>query len=193
MLESTNPLVLLLVAPHVLEEFGVVVRSNRAAFPASRSPIAADHKPQQGAHEWHHKNDDHPEHFGKRSHTSLVDEQEIDDREDIKNDRRYTENQQSTHELILRSRTALGLTAYTGKVKPWVAYSLIRVGIFAAAFAVLRIVGLDWWLAAILAAIIGLCIAYIFFRKLRDAVALDIANRRAVASVDSDALAEDEG
>lgn len=89
-----------------------------------------------------------------------------------------------------RSR-ASGATAYTGYVKPWVLYSLVRVGIFAIALAVLLVVGVDWWLAAILAAVIGLCIAYIFFGKLRDAVALDFANRRGRASTDSDAQVED--
>ena len=78
-------------------------------------------------------------------------------------------------------------------MKPWVAYSLVRIGIFALAFAVLMLVGVQWWLAAILAAIIGLCIAYIFFGKLRDAVALDIVKRRAapVGDGDPDADIED--
>ena len=78
-------------------------------------------------------------------------------------------------------------------MKPWVAYSLVRIGIFALAFAVLMLVGVQWWLAAILAAIIGLCIAYIFFGKLRDAVALDIVKRRAapVGEADTDAAVED--
>jgi divalent metal cation (Fe/Co/Zn/Cd) transporter len=72
-----------------------------------------------------------------------------------------------------------------------VVYSLVRVGVFAIALAVLLIVGLDWWLAAVLAAVIGLCVAYVFFGKLRDAVALDLAERRGRASTDSDAEVED--
>jgi divalent metal cation (Fe/Co/Zn/Cd) transporter len=72
-----------------------------------------------------------------------------------------------------------------------VLYSLVRVGVFAIALAVLLVVGLDWWLAAILAAVIGLCVAYIFFGKLRDAVALDLADRRGRASTDSDTQVED--
>ncbi len=84
-----------------------------------------------------------------------------------------------------------GPTAYTGYVKPWVLYSLVRVGVFAIALAVLLVVGLDWWLAAILATVIGLCVAYIFFGKLRDAVASDLADRRGRASTDSDAQVED--
>lgn len=77
-------------------------------------------------------------------------------------------------------------------VKPWIAYSLVRVGVFALAFAILMLVGVEWWLAAIVAAVIGFCVAYIFFGKLRDAVALDIAARRsAPVTKDADATAED--
>jgi len=76
-------------------------------------------------------------------------------------------------------------------VKPWVLYSLVRVGVFAAAFTILFVLGIEWWLAAIIAAVIGLCVAYIFFGKLRDAVALDIADRRSRPPVDADADAED--
>ena len=76
-------------------------------------------------------------------------------------------------------------------MKPWLAYSLIRVGVFAVAFAILMLVGVEWWLAAILAAVIGLCVAYIFFGKLRDAVARDIVARRAAPAGDADTLVED--
>jgi hypothetical protein len=76
-------------------------------------------------------------------------------------------------------------------VKPWLQYSLIRVVSFAVAFGVLLLVGVEWWLAAILAAVIGLCVSYIFFGKLRDAVARDLAARRAAPPEDSDADAED--
>jgi len=78
-------------------------------------------------------------------------------------------------------------------VKPWVAYSLIRVAVFAAVFAILMVAGAEWWLAAVIAAVVGLCVAYIFFGGLRDRVAADIASRRAgqTVDVDADAAAED--
>jgi divalent metal cation (Fe/Co/Zn/Cd) transporter len=76
-------------------------------------------------------------------------------------------------------------------VKPWVAYSLVRVGVFAVVFAALMLARVEWWLAAIIAAVIGLCVAYIFFRRLRDAVALDLAERRARPAGDADSAAED--
>jgi len=53
-------------------------------------------------------------------------------------------------------------------VKPWVSYSLIRLGIFAAALTLLLLLGVPGWVAAIAAALIGLSIAYIFFRPQRD-------------------------
>lgn len=63
-------------------------------------------------------------------------------------------------------------------MKPWVIYSLYRVGIFAAAFTVLVLVGFQPWIAAIIAAIIGFCVAYLFLRGVRDKVAEDVYTRR---------------
>lgn len=76
-------------------------------------------------------------------------------------------------------------------MKPWIAYSLVRVGVFAVVFAALLVANVTWWLAAVIAAVVGLCVAYIFFGKLRDAVALDIAERRARPAGDADSAAED--
>ncbi len=76
-------------------------------------------------------------------------------------------------------------------MKPWIAYSLVRVGVFAVVFAALMLANVTWWLAAVIAAVVGLCVAYIFFGKLRDAVALDIAERRARPAGDADSAAED--
>jgi hypothetical protein len=68
-------------------------------------------------------------------------------------------------------------------VKPWVSYSLIRLGIFAAALTVLLLLGVPGWLAAIAAALIGLSVAYIFFRPQRDEL---IASVRRVPTTDED-------
>ena len=76
-------------------------------------------------------------------------------------------------------------------MKPWVTYSLFRVGVFALAFALLMVANVPWWLSAIIAAVIGLCVGYIFFGRLRNAVALDIAERRARPAGDADSAAED--
>jgi small-conductance mechanosensitive channel len=81
-------------------------------------------------------------------------------------------------------------------VKPWVQYSLVRLATFAIALVVLGFVatpqGVPLWVSAIVAAIIGWCVAYIFFGKLRDAVARDLAERRAAPAVSKDADAEAE-
>ncbi|MBH0025043.1 DUF4229 domain-containing protein [Salinibacterium sp. SWN248] len=76
-------------------------------------------------------------------------------------------------------------------MKPWIAYSLLRVGVFAAAFTVLMIANVEPWIAALIAAILGFAISYVFFSKLRDAVALDLASRRGRPAHDPDRDAED--
>lgn len=88
-------------------------------------------------------------------------------------------------------------------MSPWILYTLLRLGIFAAAFAVLSLVmpaplesiGIVGFaaivIAAVVAAIIALTVSYIFFGRLRDAVALDLAARRERPPVDPDAEVED--
>jgi membrane protein implicated in regulation of membrane protease activity len=76
-------------------------------------------------------------------------------------------------------------------MRPWIAYTLLRVGLFAVFFAVLFVLGLQWWLAAILAAALGFCVAYIFFRRLRERVALDLAAARANTDSRPDEVVED--
>lgn len=76
-------------------------------------------------------------------------------------------------------------------MSPWIQYTLLRLGLFAAALGVLLALQLDWWWAAIIATVIAMTVSYIFFGKLRDAVALDLAARRAKPVVDPDAEAED--
>lgn len=49
-----------------------------------------------------------------------------------------------------------------------------------------------WWLWAVVATVISLCVGYIFFGRLRDAAARDAADRRAArAAGNSDESAED--
>jgi hypothetical protein len=59
-----------------------------------------------------------------------------------------------------------------------VTYSIVRVGMFLALFALLLVLGVDWWIAAIAAAVIALCISYIFLSKLRAKVAQELHDRR---------------
>lgn len=93
--------------------------------------------------------------------------------------------------MILGSQAAPSLRAYTVRVKPWVVYSLARLGIFAVIFAALLYSGIYPWLSAIIAAIVSFCASYLFFGKLRDAVARDIVARRARPATSPDTEAED--
>jgi len=78
-------------------------------------------------------------------------------------------------------------------VKPWVKYTFIRLGIFAVALAVLLVIRIDPYIATIVAAIVGLCVSYIFFAPLRRRVALDLAERRSKPETrHGDDIAEDE-
>ena len=74
-------------------------------------------------------------------------------------------------------------------MKPWLLYSLVRLGLFAAVFALLYgLMNFEPWLAAIIAAIVGLCLAYLFFRPQRDRA---ISSLIAKPETSSDELAED--
>lgn len=76
-------------------------------------------------------------------------------------------------------------------MRPWIAYTLVRLGLFAVAFVVLWLLGLEWWLAAVLAAVLGFLVAYIFFRGLRTRMAAELAAGRAGADRRSDEDVED--
>jgi Protein of unknown function (DUF4229) len=84
-------------------------------------------------------------------------------------------------------------------VPAWVYFSVLRVLMFAVPLVVLLVLGIDPWVATLLAAVIGLCLSYIFLRKPRESVARDLyaarnrtASRTASAtSVASDADTED--
>lgn len=78
-------------------------------------------------------------------------------------------------------------------MKPWVKYTFVRLGIFAVALAILLVLRIDPYLATIVAAVVGLCVSYIFFAPLRRRVALDLAERRATADPrHGDDVAEDD-
>lgn len=76
-------------------------------------------------------------------------------------------------------------------MKPWLLYSLARLGIFAAALAILLVLGLPWYFAAIVAAIIGLLVSYIALPKLRHEVTASLAARREIREHDADTDFED--
>lgn len=85
---------------------------------------------------------------------------------------------------------------YTGPVSParrFLLYSALRVGLFAGAFAGLLALQVNPFLAAALAAVIGLCVTYIFFRRQRDEVVRSVAEWRRSDRIarDDDGDAED--
>lgn len=62
--------------------------------------------------------------------------------------------------------------------RPWLYYSILRVAIFVVIFAVLMLLGMGPFVATAAAAILALCLSYIFLKGPRDAVARDIYARR---------------
>ena len=74
-------------------------------------------------------------------------------------------------------------------MKPWVVYTLIRVGIFAAVFALLYgVLNVHWAIAAGVAAVLGLAVSYLFFKRQRDAALASLATKP--RSAESDEAAE---
>lgn len=78
-------------------------------------------------------------------------------------------------------------------VPVWVYYSVYRVLLFAVPLAVLLAFGLKGWVSAVLAAVIGLCLSYIFLRKPRESVARGLyeVRTRTKEPVHVDAASED--
>ncbi|MEF2975615.1 DUF4229 domain-containing protein [Subtercola sp. YIM 133946] len=62
--------------------------------------------------------------------------------------------------------------------RTWLVYTLIRVGIFAVALAVLLITRMTPWIAAVIAAVISLCVSYIFLRRPREELATGLYEAR---------------
>ena len=61
-----------------------------------------------------------------------------------------------------------------------IAYGLLRIGVFAVVLVLLVLLRADlWWLWAVVAAVVSLCVGYIFFGRLRDAAGRELAERRA--------------
>ncbi|MFB2586394.1 DUF4229 domain-containing protein [Herbiconiux liukaitaii] len=80
--------------------------------------------------------------------------------------------------------------------RTWLVYTLIRVGIFAAVLALLLVLQITPWLAAVIAALISLCISIIVLRKPRDEASRSLyearANRGQAQSTKPAAASEDE-
>jgi hypothetical protein len=79
-------------------------------------------------------------------------------------------------------------------VPVWVYYSVLRVLMFAAPFALLMSMQIKFWIAALVAALIGFCLSYIFLRRSRESMSRDLyeARHREKAPVAADDASEDE-
>lgn len=73
-----------------------------------------------------------------------------------------------------------------------VLYSVVRLGTFAAALAILLLLQVEPWIAAIAAAIIGLCVCYVLLPRQRAVVVQAVADIRTRADKDDDNDLENE-
>jgi len=78
-------------------------------------------------------------------------------------------------------------------VPVWVYYSVLRVLMFAVPLGVLLSMQIKWWIAALVAALIGFCLSYIFLRKSRESMSRELyeARHRDKAPVATDDESED--
>jgi Protein of unknown function (DUF4229) len=65
----------------------------------------------------------------------------------------------------------------------WIFYSIARIVLFLGVFAILKLLGVDLWISGLAAAIMALCISYIFLKQPQRAPRPE--------KPDSDAVAED--
>lgn len=50
------------------------------------------------------------------------------------------------------------------------------MGLFAVPFTIFMLLRIEWWVSAILATVVAVCLSYIFLRKQRDEVAATVQN-----------------
>ena len=88
-----------------------------------------------------------------------------------------------------------GAFAYNQRVnkRSWITYTVVRLLAFIVPLAVLLAIPVNPWIATLLAAVIGFCVSYIFFRRSREDVARGIYEERHAEKpvVHEDAEAED--
>ena len=75
----------------------------------------------------------------------------------------------------------------------WLVFTVLRVLTFVVPFILLLLLGIPGWLAALLSAVIALCLSYIFLRKPRESVARGLyeVRHREKEPVHPDAESED--
>jgi heme O synthase-like polyprenyltransferase len=78
-------------------------------------------------------------------------------------------------------------------VPAWLTFTVLRVLMFVVPFVLLLVMGFAGWFAAVVAAVVGLCLSYIFLRTPRDTVARGLyeVRHREKEPVHPDAESED--
>jgi hypothetical protein len=76
-----------------------------------------------------------------------------------------------------RLRCASTLSAVKA-VPSWVYFSIVRLLVFVVPLVLLILVDIEWWVAALVAATIGVCVSYIFLSGPRAQLAADIDKMR---------------
>lgn len=71
-------------------------------------------------------------------------------------------------------------------MKPWVTYTLVRLLLFAGILAILLLVAVPGYFAAIIAAVVAFCISYLFLGRQRAEVSRLVAESRAKGDTDAE-------
>lgn len=79
------------------------------------------------------------------------------------------------------------------KSSAWLIYSLLRLAAFIVPLVIMLVLGIDYIIAGVLSAVIGLCVSYIFFAKWRSQISEQLYASRAhkVTATERDEHAED--
>lgn len=72
-----------------------------------------------------------------------------------------------------------------------VLFTVLRLAAFAVPLTALLWLGFDWWWAAILAAIVGVCVSFLALNAMRESIAIDLAKKVDDPAADVDAEFED--
>ncbi|MFM6968273.1 MAG: DUF4229 domain-containing protein [Microbacteriaceae bacterium] len=76
-------------------------------------------------------------------------------------------------------------------MKPWVLYTVARLGLFLASLAILLLVGTGWVMGAIFATAISLALSVLFLGSVRQRVADSLKDRVTQPKKDADSETED--
>lgn len=67
-----------------------------------------------------------------------------------------------------------------------IVYSILRLLLFAVPFTIFMLINITWWVSALLATVIAVCLSYIFLRRQRHEVAATVDSWRHGTNEDAD-------